>query len=515
MIAKSSFARRTAAYLAASESAARARRCDPGAAFGDPRLKEECGVFGIIGTNDAGALTALGLHALQHRGQEAAGVVSCNGATFHSERHLGLVSEHFSDATTIENLKGASAIGHTRYSTQGDTVLRNVQPLYADLDRYGIAVAHNGNLTNAHALRRELVGKGCIFQSTSDSELFLQITARSQYLSITDKFIDAIKTVEGAFAVVLLTPQFLIGARDPVGIRPLILGELDGKPILCSETCALDMIGAKFVRDILPGEVVICHASGQVESRQIFPNVRRARPCIFELIYFARPNSVVDGKSVYGIRKRLGEQLAREAPCDADIVSPIPDSGVPAAIGYAQVTGLPYELALIRSHFVGRTFIEPQQQIREAGVRRKHSPNRGAVEGKSVVLIDDSIVRGTTSRKIAEMLRNAGAREVHMRVACPPIKFPDYYGIDTPSEKELIAATKSVEEIRRDIGVDSLAFLKIEGLYDAMGVGPRDKSAPAFTDHCFTGDYPTRLTDLEDSKRSAMITQISFLAESS
>ncbi len=507
------FARTAADYLAAARPAAKARSEDFGAAFGDPRLKEECGVFGIIGTPDAGAITALGLHALQHRGQEAAGVVSCTGKKFHSERHLGLVSDHFSDARTIDNLKGVSAIGHTRYATQGDTILRNVQPLYADLDRYGIAVAHNGNLTNAHALRHELVSKGCIFQSTSDSELFLQLTARSQYLSITDKFIDAIKTVEGAFAVVLLTPNTIIGARDPIGIRPLILGDFDGKPILCSETCALDMIGAKFVRDIEPGEVVICHDTGLVESRQVFPNTRRARPCIFELIYFARPNSIVDGKSVYSIRKRLGEQLAREAPCDADLVSPIPDSGVPAAIGYAQVTGLPYELALIRSHFVGRTFIEPQQKIREAGVRRKHSPNRGAVEGKRVVLIDDSIVRGTTSRKITEMLRGAGAREVHMRVACPPIKFPDYYGIDTPTEKELIAATKSVEEIRHEIGVDSLEFLKIEGLYEAMGVGPRDKSAPAFTDHCFTGDYPTRLTDLEDAKQNASVRQPSFLVE--
>lgn len=513
MMPSPSFARKAADYLAASRSGAKARAEDFGAAFGDPRLKEECGVFGIIGTPDAGALTALGLHALQHRGQEAAGIVSCAGTTFHSERHLGLVSERFSDARTVDNLKGAAAIGHTRYSTQGDTILRNVQPLYADLDRYGIAVAHNGNLTNAHALKRELVAKGCIFQSTSDSELFLQLTARSQYLSITDKFIDALKTVEGAFAVVLLTPNFLIGARDPVGIRPLILGEIDGRPILCSETCALDMIGAKFVRDVLPGEVVICHETGQVESRQIFPNTRRARPCIFELIYFARPNSIVDGKSVYGIRKRLGEQLAREAPCDADLVSPIPDSGVPAAIGYAQQAGLPYELALIRSHFVGRTFIEPQQKIREAGVRRKHSPNRGAVEGKRVVLIDDSIVRGTTSRKITEMLRGAGASEVHLRVACPPVKFPDYYGIDTPTDKELIAAKKSVEEIRDEIGVNSLAFLKIEGLYEAMGLGPRDKSAPAFTDHCFTGDYPTRLRDIEDARQNAAVTQTSFLAE--
>lgn len=508
-------AARTASFLAASRVRTRDRLADPGAAFGDPRLREECGVFGIIGTQDAGALTALGLHALQHRGQEAAGIVSVDGAHFHSERHLGLVSEAFSDAGTVSRLKGAAAIGHTRYSTQGDTVLRNVQPLYADLDRYGIAVAHNGNLTNARHLRRELVQRGCIFQSTSDSELFLQLTARSQQLRIVDKLIDALKQVEGAYAVIMLTPQAVIGARDPVGIRPLILGELGGKPILCSETCALDMIGARFVREVEPGEVVICRADGAVESLQAFPPPARARPCIFELIYFARPNSVVNGKSVYAIRKRLGEQLAREAPCDADLVSPIPDSGVPAAIGYSQAAGLPYELALIRSHFVGRTFIEPQQKIREAGVRRKHSPNRGAVEGKRVVLVDDSIVRGTTSRKICEMLRAAGAREVHMRVACPPIRHPDFYGIDTPSRDELIAANMSEDEIRREIGVDSLAFLKLEGLYDAMGVGPRDHAAPAFTDHCFTGDYPTGRTDQQETERSAMITQLSFLAETS
>jgi amidophosphoribosyltransferase len=483
--------------------------------LGGAKLREECGVFGVIGTSDAAALTALGLHALQHRGQEAAGIASYDGARFHTERHLGLVSDNFSDAATLHRLKGAAAIGHTRYSTQGETILRNVQPLYADLDKGGIAVAHNGNLTNARKLKSELVQRGCIFQSTSDSELFLQLTARSHQLSLIDKLIDSLKQVEGAYALIALTKDAVIGARDPVGIRPLIVGDLNGSPILASETCALDLIGAQFVRDVRPGEVVVCRANGEVESRQVFPPTNPARPCIFELIYFARPNSIVDGKSVYQLRKTLGQRLAQEAPCAADLVSPIPDSGVPAAIGYAQASGLPYELALIRSHFVGRTFIEPEQRIRESGVARKHSPNRGAIEGKRIVLIDDSIVRGTTSRKITQMLRNAGAAEVHMRIACPPIRYPDFYGIDTPSREELIASRMTIEEMRDEIGADSLAFLSLDALYEAFGKGRRDKSAPAFTDHCFTGDYPTRLTDQAEAERSAMIEQLSFLAETS
>lgn len=491
------------------------RRMERARLIGPRALNEECGVFGIIGTPDAAALTALGIHALQHRGQEAAGVASYDGAAFRTERHLGLVSDNFSDAAVLGRLKGVAAIGHTRYSTQGETVLKNVQPLYADLDRNGIAIAHNGNLTNARKLRSELIQRGCIFQSTSDSELFLHLTARSHHLLMIDKLIDALKQVEGAYALVILTKEGLIGARDPVGIRPLILGDLNGAPILASETCALDLIGAKFVRDIRPGEVILCRANGEIESRQAFPQTTPARPCIFELIYFARPNSIVDGKSVYQLRKSLGARLALEARADADMAAPIPDSGVPAAIGYAQASGLPYEMALIRSHFVGRTFIEPEQRIREAGVARKHSPNRGAIEGKRIVLIDDSIVRGTTSRKIVQMLRNAGAREVHMRVACPPILYPDFYGIDTPSRDELIAANMTVDEMRAEIGVDSLAFLSLDGLYEAFGKGRRDKAAPAFTDHCFTGDYPTSLTDLGETQRSAMIEQLSLLAETS
>ncbi len=493
----------------------RRRQSELDAILGGPKLKEECGVFGVIGTKDAAALTALGLHALQHRGQEAAGIASFDGEQFHTERALGLVSDQFSDADCLDRLKGEAAIGHTRYSTQGETVLRNVQPLYADLDQAGVAIAHNGNLTNAKTLRSDLVRRGCIFQSTSDSEIFLQLTARAQYISTTDRLIEALKQVEGAYALTVLTPEGLIGARDPVGIRPLILGDLDGAPILASETCALDIIGAKFVRDIKPGEVVICKSDGTIVSRQITPPPEKARPCIFELIYFAKPNSIVDGQSVYELRKRLGERLAKEAPCEADLVSPIPDSGVPAAIGYAQKSNLPYEMALIRSHFIGRTFIEPQQKIREAGVARKHSPNRGLIDGKRVVLIDDSIVRGTTSKKIAEMLRKAGAKEVHMRIACPPIQHPDFYGINTPSYEELIAVDRTVEDMRKLIGVDSLAFLSLDGLYRAFRKGRRDETAPAFTDHCFTGDYPTRLTDRDGADRNAMITQLSFLAETS
>ena len=491
------------------------RQSELDALIGSPKLKEECGVFGVIGTKDAATLTALGLHALQHRGQEAAGIATYDGQHFHTERQLGLVTENFSDADVFKRLNGEVAIGHTRYSTQGDTVLRNVQPLYADLDQTGVAIAHNGNLTNAKTLRADLVRRGCIFQSTSDSEIFLQLTARSQYLTATDKLIEGLKQVEGAYALTVLTPEGLIGARDPNGIRPLVLGELKGAPILASETCALDIIGAKFIRDVKPGEVVVCRADGSVESRMVFPQTSGARPCIFELIYFAKPNSIVDGQSVYELRKRLGERLAQEAPCDADLVSPIPDSGVPAAIGYAQKSNLPYEMALIRSHFIGRTFIEPEQKIREAGVARKHSPNRGLIEGKKVVLIDDSIVRGTTSRKIAELLRNAGAKEVHLRVACPPIQHPDFYGINTPSYEELLAVGHSVEEMREMIGVDSLAFITLDGLYEALRKEKRDDAAPAFTDHCFTGDYPTRLTDRDEGKRNAMITQLSFLAETS
>jgi amidophosphoribosyltransferase len=474
------------------------------------RLREECGVFGIFNHPDAAAIVALGLHALQHRGQEAAGIVAFDGARFHSERRQGLVGDHFSKAATIDRLPGRTAIGHVRYSTTGETVLRNVQPLFAELEAGGLAVAHNGNLTNGLTLRRELIRGGAICQSTTDTEVVLLLAARSRRPRIVDRFVEALAEIEGAYALVALTNKKLIGARDPLGIRPLVLGELDGSPILCSETCALDIIGAKFVRDIENGEVVVIDGDG---VKSFFPLPRQpARPCIFEYIYFARPDSIVHGRSVYDARKAMGAELAREAPADADVVVPVPDSGVPAAIGYARECGLPFELGIIRNHYVGRTFIQPTQSIRELGVRMKHNANRAVVEGKRIVLIDDSIVRGTTSIKITQMLREAGAREIHFRISSPPIAYPDFYGIDTPERDKLLAARMGLDEMRRFVGADSLAFLSVDGIYRAMGYPGRNPRQPQFTDHCFTGDYPTRLVDqFGDPARQ----QLSLLAEAS
>ena len=457
-------------------------------------LREECGVFGIHGHPDAAAITALGLHALQHRGQEAAGIVSFDGHVFHLERKLGLVGDSFSDRATIERLEGLSAIGHVRYSTTGETILRNVQPLFAELDGGGFAVAHNGNLTNGLTLRRNLIRDGAICQSTTDTEVIVHLVARSRKKQFVDRFIEAIQEIEGAYSLVALTNRTLIGARDPLGIRPLVLGELDGRYILASETCALDIIGARFVRDVENGEVVVISDDG-VESLRFAPR-QAPRPCIFEYIYFSRPDSVVNGRNVYEVRKAMGRELALEAPAHADVIIPVPDSGVPAALGYAQACGVPYELGIIRNHYVGRTFIQPTQSVRELGVRLKHSANRAAVEGKRIVLIDDSLVRGTTSVKIVRMMREAGAKEVHFRIASPPITHPDFYGIDTPEKEKLLAATHDLEGMRAYIGADSLAFLSVDGLYRAMGEGRRDDDLPQFTDHCFTGDYPTPLTDL-------------------
>lgn len=472
------------------------------------RLREECGVFGIFGHPEAAAVTALGLHALQHRGQEAAGIVSFDGRRFNSERRLGLVGDHFSRASTMESLKGHAAVGHVRYSTTGETILRNVQPLFAELSSGGIAVAHNGNLTNALTLRRNLVREGAIYQSTSDTEVILHLVARSRKARIVERFVEALRGIEGAYALVALTNKKLIGARDPLGIRPLVLGMLDGHYILASETCALDIIGAHFVRDIENGEVIVISDEG-IESIKPFGQ-QPARPCIFEYIYFARPDSIVHGRPVYDVRKKMGAQLALEMPVAADVVVPVPDSGVPAAIGYAQASGIPFELGIIRNHYVGRTFIQPTQSVRELGVRMKHSANRCVVEGKSIVLIDDSIVRGTTSVKIVRMMRDAGAREVHFRISSPPITHPDYYGIDTPERDKLLAANHSLEEMRAYVGCDSLAFLSVDGIYRAMGLKGRDPVRPQFTDHCFTGDYPTNLTDVrEQSGRH----QLSLLAE--
>ena len=473
-------------------------------------LREKCGVFGIFGHPEAATITALGLHALQHRGQEAAGVVTYDGHRFHSERRLGLVGDHFSSAETLERLPGNSAIGHVRYSTTGETILRNVQPLFAELSGGGFAVAHNGNLTNGLTLRRNLISDGAICQSTSDTEVLLHMVARSRRNRIVDRFIDALFQIEGAYAFVCLTNKKLIGARDPLGIRPLVLGRLDEKYILASETCALDLIGAKFIRDIENGEVVVITDEG-VESIKPFPQ-QAARPCIFEYIYFARPDSVVHGRNVYEVRKHMGRVLAAEAPADADVVVPVPDSGVPAALGFAQHSGIPFELGIIRNHYVGRTFILPTQAVRNQGVRMKHSANRAAIEGKRIVLLDDSIVRGTTSVKIVQMMRDAGAREVHFRISSPPITHPDYYGIDTPDSDKLLAANMNLEEMRRYIGCDTLAFLSVDGVYKSMGLPQRNMLRPQFADHCFTGDYPTSLTDRigESAKQ-----QLSMLAEAS
>ena len=472
------------------------------------RLREECGVFGVYGHPDAAALTALGLHALQHRGQEAAGIVTFDGERFNAERRMGLVGDHFSSEKVINRLQGRSSLGHVRYSTTGETILRNVQPLFAELSAGGLAVAHNGNITNGLTLRRELISQGAICQSTSDTEVILHLVSRSKKARIIDRYIDALRSLEGAYALVALTNKKLIGARDPLGIRPLILGELNGAYILCSETCALDIIGAKFVREIENGEVVVISEEG-IESHRPFPK-QQARPCIFEYIYFSRPDSILGGRSVYEVRKELGKQLAIESPVDADVVVPIPDSGVPAALGYAQQTGIPFELGIIRNHYVGRTFIEPTQTIRSLGVKLKHNANRAVVAGKRVVLLDDSIVRGTTSVKIVRMMYEAGAREVHMRISSPPIKYPDFYGIDTPEEESLLAATHTLEEMRQFIGVTSLSFISIEGVYRSTGFAGRDNHRPQFTDHCFTGDYPTHLTDIigESAKQ-----QLSLLAE--
>ncbi|MFD1942820.1 amidophosphoribosyltransferase [Paradevosia shaoguanensis] len=479
-------------------------------------LHEECGVFGILGHPEAATLTALGLHALQHRGQEAAGIVTFDGRQFHSERQLGLVGDHYTNPATLARLPGHMAMGHVRYSTTGETILRNVQPLFAELEVGGIAIAHNGNFTNGLTLRRQLIASGAICQSTSDTEVVLHLIARSRRQSSSDRFLDAIGHLEGAYALVALTRTKLIGARDPNGIRPLVLGELDGKPIFASETCALDIIGAKFVRDVENGEVVICEmqANGEITIESIKPRVPvRERVCLFEYVYFARPDSVVAGRSVYGARKRMGINLAQEAPVEADVVVPVPDGGTPAAIGYAQASGIPFELGIIRNHYVGRTFIEPTQSIRAFGVKLKHSANRAEIAGKRVVLVDDSIVRGTTSVKIVQMIREAGAKEVHIRVASPMIYHSDYYGIDTPDPEKLLANQYAdIEAMCRYIGADSLQFLSIDGLYKAVGGEPRNPLAPQFTDHYFTGEYPTPLTDLNGRQKNEP-KQISLMRE--
>ena len=472
------------------------------------RLREKCGVFGVFGHKDAATLTALGLHALQHRGQEGAGIVSYDGKNFNTQLSLGLVSDHFTKTSVIDKLPGDSALGHVRYSTTGKTLLKNVQPLFADLIGGGIALAHNGNLTNGIDLRNKLVKAGSIFQSTSDTETFLHLIALSKEKSILKKIIDALYSIKGAYSFGLLTKKKLIAIRDPLGIRPLVLGSLGKAKIISSETCALDIIGAKFEREVLNGEIVVIDHDG-VKSYRPFNNIN-LRPCIFEYIYFARPDSILDGKNVYECRKEMGKFLAKESSIKADIVIPVPDSGVPAALGYAEESKVPFGLGIIRNHYVGRTFIEPTQKIRQLGIKLKHNPNKDLIRGKKVILVDDSIVRGTTAIKIIEMIKEAKASEIHMRISSPPIKYPDYYGIDTPRKDELIASNLSIESIEKKLGVNSLKFLSMKGLYNAMGHEKRDNHSPQYTDHCFTGDYPTELVDRDSGNLS---TQLSLLSD--
>jgi len=476
--------------------------------FDDDKLREECGIFGIYGGETAAAVVALGLHALQHRGQEAAGISAWDGKGFHTHRAMGHVAGNFDRDDVIRGLPGKVAIGHVRYATTGDTALRNVQPLFAELASGGFAVAHNGNISNAMKVRRDLVRRGSIFQSTSDTEVIIHLVATSTYRTLLDRFIDALKQVEGAYSLVCLTPEGMIACRDPLGIRPLVMGRLGDATIFASETVALDIVGATFIRSVEPGEIVIVSDKG-IRSHRPFAPIA-PRPCIFEHVYFSRPDSIVDGTSVYSVRKRIGAELARENPIEADYVVPVPDSGTPAAIGYAQESGIPFELGIIRSHYVGRTFIQPGDGIRHLGVKLKHNANRSLIDGKRLVLIDDSIVRGTTSLKIVQMLRDAGAKEVHMRIASPPTRHSCFYGVDTPERAKLLAAQMSVAEMADYIKVDSLSFLSIDGLYRALGEEGRDEGKPQYCDACFTGEYPTHLTDQEDV---APADQLSLLGE--
>ncbi len=476
----------------------------------NPKLKEECGVFGISDNKDASALTALGLHALQHRGQEGCGIVTFDGSHYFSEKRFGLVGDNFNKEKILNRLKGNYAIGHNRYSTTGENTLRNIQPFFADTNAGGIGVAHNGNLTNSISLRKKLVDEGAIFYTTSDTETIVQLIARSKRKKTIDKIVDAIFQIQGGYALVMLTQSSLIGVRDPYGIRPLIIGKLNNSYVLSSETCALDIIGAKFVREVDNGEIVFIE-DNKIQSIKPFPP-RKIRPCVFEYIYFSRPDSILNGKSAYEYRKNLGKELAKESNLKADIVVPVPDSGNAAALGFAQYLDINFELGLTRNHYVGRTFIEPIQKIRSLGVKLKLNANQSTIKNKKIILVDDSLVRGTTSHKIIKMLYDAGAKEVHMKIACPEIKFPDFYGVDTPTKKELLAANKTNDEIRKYIGAKTLTFLSIDGLYRAIGFDKRNDSYPQLTDHYFTGDYPVKPVDeLGDNK----ITQLSLLSSAS
>ena len=472
------------------------------------KLREECGVFGIYNNKDAAALTALGLHALQHRGQEGCGIVTFDGNKFYTERRLGLVGDNFTKGKVLKNLPGNCGIGHNRYSTAGNNLIVNVQPFFAQLHAGGFSIAHNGNLSNAMHIRNKLVEEGSIFQTTSDTETIVQLIAKSKRPKILDKIVDAIFKIQGGYALVILTDKKLIGIRDPYGIRPLVIGKLNNSYILASETCALDIIGAKFFREVENGEVVVISENG-IESLKPFPKMKE-RPCIFEYIYFSRPDSIIKNVSVYEYRKKMGSNLAKESSLNADLIIPVPDSGVPAAIGYAEEREKNIELGIIRNHYVGRTFIEPTQQIRSLGVKLKHSINKTLIKNKSLILIDDSLVRGTTSVKIIKMLYEAGAKEVHMKIASPPIKYPDYYGVDTPNKKELLASNFDLEGMRKFTNATTIQFLSIDGLYKSMGFNKRNSSYPQFTDHCFTGDYPVKPLDaLNENFQKKQISYIS------
>ena len=476
----------------------------------NPKLKEECGVFGVSNAKDASALTALGLHALQHRGQEGCGIVTFDGEKYYSEKRFGLVGDNFNEEKVLKNLKGNYAIGHNRYSTTGENTLRNIQPFFADTNAGGIGVAHNGNLTNSISLRNKLVEDGAIFYTTSDTETIVQLIAKSKRAKTIDKVVDAIFQIQGGYALVMLTQNSLIGVRDPYGIRPLVVGKLGKNYVLASETCALDIIGAKFIRDVENGEIVLIE-NDELTSIKPFPP-KKVRPCVFEYIYFARPDSILDNKTAYEHRKNIGIELAKENDVDADIVVPVPDSGNAAALGFSQHLKINYEHGLIRNHYVGRTFIEPSQKIRSLGVKLKLNANKTTIKDKRVILIDDSLVRGTTSHKIVKMLYDAGAKEVHVKIACPEIRYPDFYGVDTPTKKELLAANKTNDEICKYIGAKSLKFLSLDGLYKAVGFDKRNETYPQLTDHYFTGDYPIKpIDELGDSK----ITQLSLLRTAS
>ena len=462
------------------------------------KRKEECGIFGVNGVSDAANFVALGLHALQHRGQEAGGIVAFEeNHGFNSARRFGYVRDNFTKESLMSTLPGHNAIGHVRYSTAGNkghTAIRDVQPFFGEFAMGGCAIAHNGNLTNAESLRKELIERGSIFQSSSDSECIIHLMARSIHKDHINRLKDALSRVEGAFSVVAMTRTKLIGIRDPRGVRPLVLGKLGEGWVLASETCALDIVGAEHVREIEPGEMIVIGPEG---IKSTFPFERTApRPCIFEKVYFSRPDSILGGQSVYETRRQIGIELAKESPVEADLVCPVPDSGTPAAIGFSHESGIPYGMGIIRNSYMGRTFIEPTEQIRNMGVRLKLNVNRALIEGKRVILVDDSVVRGTTSRKIKEMILDAGAAEVHFRIASPPTAWPCFYGVDTPQREKLLAATMSAAEMRQHLNVASLKFISMDGLYRACGVETgRNKENPAYCDACFSGEYPIAPSD--------------------